>query len=437
MINYGKFVKPLIFSFLFFPLSLQSTPLDVPPRQSIGGRGVVINEIAWMGTEVERVESKNWWRYEWLELYNTTNWGIDISGWKIENASAKNKPLEIPTGEIPPKGLFLICKKEIKNCDFVTWALSLNNDYKENGKLILRDTLNNLIDQTLEPENKEWPAGSYKTWQTMERKNPQLEGSNSDNWQTSRNEGGTPRAKNSLVVEDFPSPAGPEIEPEPLVKQKSNEAVDIKPQQIIYPTGVVVNEILPSPEGSDKEEEWIEIFNQNNFEVDLSNWQIADTVGKTTTFTFLSGTKISPQGFLAISRPTTKITLNNDGDGLNLIQPDGKIIDSVIYEKASRGQSYNKIDSHWAWGNVLTPGSANVISKSVAEKKETATLEKEVKKEIKSERELAAIGEQFPEEKSNFFLILLIAPVIAIFSGIIILFLKNKLKAVDLRKKLE
>ena len=42
---------------------------------------VVINEIAWMGTEIEGVESKNWWRYEWLELYNNTNQDIDLEGW--------------------------------------------------------------------------------------------------------------------------------------------------------------------------------------------------------------------------------------------------------------------------------------------------------------------------------------------------------------------
>ena len=34
---------------------------------------VVINEIAWMGTPVEGVDTKQYWRYEWVELYNSTN----------------------------------------------------------------------------------------------------------------------------------------------------------------------------------------------------------------------------------------------------------------------------------------------------------------------------------------------------------------------------
>jgi len=219
-------------------------------------------------------------------------------------------------------------------------------------------------------------------------------------------------------------------EPEPKLLAQEG------PKPIIYPSAVVINEILPSPTGPDETEEWVEIFNQNNFEVDLSNWQITDALGKTTIFTFPTGTKIAPNGFLVFSRPTTKITLNNDGDGLNLIHPDGKIIDSVTYEKAPRAQSYNRIDSNWAWSNVLTPGSTNIIPKSVVETKETTTLEKEIeeaapkeerKEGIKPEQELAAIGKQIPEEKSNFFSILPIALALAIFSGIIILTIKKQI----------
>jgi len=29
---------------------------------------VVINEIAWMGTPVEGIDGKQWWRHEWIEL---------------------------------------------------------------------------------------------------------------------------------------------------------------------------------------------------------------------------------------------------------------------------------------------------------------------------------------------------------------------------------
>jgi len=183
-------LKIVVFLSLFFiTFAAQAAhPLDV-----------IINEVAWMGT----TDGAN---YEWIELYNTKEEKIDLSGWKIENAGAGNKTLEISTGEISPKEFFLICKKEIKNCDFITGTLSLHNEYEKNGKLILRDNLNNVLDQTPKPESKKWPAGDNSTKQTMERKKPQFEGSDPDDWQTSQNAGGTPKAKNSITVQAEPQP---------------------------------------------------------------------------------------------------------------------------------------------------------------------------------------------------------------------------------------
>lgn len=59
--------------------------------------------------------------------------------------------------------------------------------------------------------------------------------------------------------------------------------------------------------------------------------------------------------------------------------------------------------------------------------------EKETKEKLEEKKKLAAIGEQTPEKPS--FLPLLIALAIAIFSGIIILFLKRKMRSFDLSKK--
>jgi len=240
-----------------------------------------------------------------------------------------------------------------------------------------------------------------------------------------------------LLAQEEPKPIE-EPRPEPEPKEEVEVDVDVRRQhqQITYPSGIIINEILPNtPLGiRDEEGEYIEIFNQNNFEVDLSEWQIADIEGATKTYTFPKGIKISAKGFLVLSRPTTKITLNNDGDGLNLIQPDGKIIDSVSFEKAPRGESYNRTESGWAWSNILTPGSANITPAPVLEAGEIKPSEEKGKElfsekgveESLSRKELAAIGEQFPERPSNSFFILLTALAVAISSGIIILILKRK-----------
>ncbi len=204
----------------------------------------------------------------------------------------------------------------------------------------------------------------------------------------------------------------------------TDNSIALTANEIKAPSGIVINEILPSPEGPDEKEEWIEFFNQNDFEVILSGWQIRDTAGKTKTYTLSNKKTVPAKGFLVLLRPETKITLNNDSDGLDLVQPNGEIIDTVGYKKAPQGKSYNRTASGWVWSSALTPGKPNIVQTP-----QTQQLE-ENKKDKKG---LAAIKEQFPEKASLF--VLITALVAAIFSGAIILILKNKLRKFDLSKK--
>lgn len=216
-----------------------------------------------------------------------------------------------------------------------------------------------------------------------------------------------------------------------------------KPKPITYPFDIVINEILPSPEGPDAKEEWVEIFNQNSFEVSLSDWQLKDKIGSTSTFTFSKETEISAKGFLVFFRPTTKITLNNDGDEISLLQPDGKIINRVEFEKAPRGQSYNRTETGWLWSTVLTPEATNIISappstkeiESPKEEVQEISFQKEAEENL-SKKGLAAIGEQISSPSKSLY-VFLIALSLAFLSGVIILILKKRLKKVDFKEKLE
>ena len=130
-----------------------------------------------------------------------------------------------------------------------------------------------------------------------------------------------------------------------------------------YPTGVIINELLPNPSGPDETDEWIEIFNSNSIDIDLSGWQLQDKAGTITTYSIPQGTKILANNFLVFKRPTTQIMLNNDEDGLNLLTPDGKIIDSTNFTSAPLSQSYNKtLSGLWQWSTTLTPGAKNIIT---------------------------------------------------------------------------
>ncbi len=198
---------------------------------------------------------------------------------------------------------------------------------------------------------------------------------------------------------------------------------------VTYPSGVFINEILPNSEGADEENEFIEVYNSNNFDVDLGGWQIKDTKGTSTTFTITKSTKILANGFLVFKRPETKIMLNNDNDGLNLLTPDAKIVDSVTFTKAPLNQSYNKTSTGWAWSTTLTPEAKNIIAAVVA-KTSTKSLPK-AKKTDNNKIELATADLSLPVQAGGVaspWVLFFTALAITIISATLVLFIRIRFK---------
>ena len=94
-----------------------------------------------------RWKSKNWWRYEWLELYNNTNQAISLEGWKIELYQIElDWTLELEK-EIPANSLFLIVSSDKIASDANLNYSNLGGKFTNSGqKVILKDNLGNIID---------------------------------------------------------------------------------------------------------------------------------------------------------------------------------------------------------------------------------------------------------------------------------------------------
>ena len=218
--------------------------------------------------------------------------------------------------------------------------------------------------------------------------------------------------------------------PTPAISPNPTPSTQNPTPDITYPDGVIINEILPSPKGADETNEWIELYNKNNFDVDLQGWKIQDTEGTMTTYIFPENTKIPVNGYFVLKRTETKIILNNDRDSLNLIQPDEKIIDSVSYTNAKTNQSYNKTLSGWNWGKTLTPESVNITeqilpkSNKIANNIAVASLENSI-----NPVNLGSFDELNQEnlKNSNPWFLFLTALAITIISAIIILLLKFRI----------
>ncbi|MDO8264753.1 MAG: lamin tail domain-containing protein, partial [Candidatus Parcubacteria bacterium] len=255
----------------------------------------------------------------------------------------------------------------------------------------------------------------------MERRIYLNTGDNPGNWQTSLNSGGTPKTINKGRQEAAGKNETIEAETEennqPLIPE--NEIID-------YPLGILFNEILPSPEGEDAKEEWIEIINQNNFEVDISGWEITDGAGVPTAYRFPKNTFLAGNTLLLLYRPLTKITLNNEKDSLVFLHPDGTVADLVEYSQSPLGKSYSRSQNQWIWNNILTPGKDNIFPSSSVPIETPLKTEISLKENPAPNEKLLASAALPISNKAG--LILIIALTTAIFFGIIALLIRKKLK---------
>ncbi|MFH0739524.1 MAG: DUF1566 domain-containing protein [bacterium] len=171
---------------------------------------VVINEIAWMGTQASAND-------EWIELYNNTDQEINLTGWKIFGIGAS--PVSL-TGKIPSRGFYLLERtssttvSDIVEDQIYTGALSNSGE-----KLELKDSQGNVIDDV--DCSAGWFAGDNSATtsrKTMERKSPVISGSSQTNWASNNvttingldaNNNlilGTPKAQNSILENLAPEP---------------------------------------------------------------------------------------------------------------------------------------------------------------------------------------------------------------------------------------
>lgn len=128
---------------------------------------------------------------------------------------------------------------------------------------------------------------------------------------------------------------------------------------------VIINEILPNPNGADKDGEWIEVKNIGENKINLLNWKIDDEEEGSNFYVFDSDLWIGSKDFYILDRENSGIALNNSGDLVRLFNNLGNLSDEVKYEKSVEGKSYSRGQNNkFFWTDILTPGQENIISVS-------------------------------------------------------------------------
>ena len=194
---------------LLLVLVLLSSLVSLPILCAAASPGdVVINEIAWMGTQASTAD-------EWIELYNNTDAPIDLISWLL--SAADGYPSIFLSGTIPANGFFLLERANddtvsdiqadgVYGTGYYTWALS------NNGELLsLKDEVGTMIDEV--DCSAAWFSGEASpSYITMERVDPLSSGDAADKWNSNNPSiaqtgldaaggliNGTPKARNSAT----------------------------------------------------------------------------------------------------------------------------------------------------------------------------------------------------------------------------------------------
>jgi hypothetical protein len=120
---------------------------------------------------------------------------------------------------------------------------------------------------------------------------------------------------------------------------------------------IMISEILPNPIGSDQEE-WLEIHNDQP-DISLVGYTISDEKNKYE----LPDIIIKAGEYLILKKDESKITLNNDQETIKLMYED-EIKQTIEYQTAKEGNSYNYSPAGWQWSSSPSPGQANIIQLS-------------------------------------------------------------------------
>ncbi|MBI3458652.1 lamin tail domain-containing protein [Candidatus Azambacteria bacterium] len=405
--------------------------LFIPFLTFAGNSGeVVFNEIAWMGTKANSSD-------EWLELYNNTANEIDLTGWKIYGEGGKTLIISLKK-RISPLGYYLIERtddnsiKDILADDYGSFG---GNGLSNKGEyLVLKDNLGHIINQI--DFSAGWPAGSASPdYQSMERG---ANGSWQSNNGVTKNgidaKGnlimGTPRSLNSsyqvsisakvsdltkqvepvsqvqpvvntstpvqpvivpsqpiipvpaqVLVQDSPVLSSVTIPPQSMINNPTQTSIPVQ-LPAISPTltlendlkNLFISEIMPNPNGADKNNEWIEIYNGSDNLIDLSLFYLINGSGKI--FTIPNGEKLASKGFLLLSSSRTKISLNNRKDNLKLFTPKlqgNLLLSEVSYLNIKEGSSLVRNSlGQYEETKIPTPGLANIFEKEKINKHDSS-----------------------------------------------------------------
>ncbi len=179
------------------------------------------------------------------------------------------------------------------------------------------------------------------------------------------------------------------------------------------PVTLYITEFLPNPQGNDSGQEFVELYNYGNEEINLEGFILE--IGKKKIK--LQGI-IEPKEYFVITNKDYNFYIRNQGETLILYYKDQKIFSINYQGRAPEGKSFSRFENSWQFTQP-TPGSENILILENNQQK----FEEKFDKEEKIPFDLANIQKPAKIENLNniviilgFLIFILILSVFIVFS---------------------
>ncbi|OGB74196.1 hypothetical protein A2V68_00235 [candidate division Kazan bacterium RBG_13_50_9] len=133
-------------------------------------------------------------------------------------------------------------------------------------------------------------------------------------------------------------------------------------EDVTYSDKIAISEVYPRPDTSSNDE-FIELHNTGTASINLKGWRLDDQhPGGSAEYTIGQDLIIEAGRYLSLNKPETHISLNDSGDYVRLIQPDGNVLrETPNYGSAIKGRSYAFIGNQWQRTARVTRNQANIL----------------------------------------------------------------------------
>ncbi len=243
---------------------------------------------------------------EWVEIYNDNNFTVNVVDWYIDDLDdSGGSPLKF-SGIIPAHSYFV---QDISSSLF-------NNDAD-----IARLLDENMIEVSFFSYSKNniglsWGTSGDILLQIFCQQSPTKNTNNAD----------CIEATPTLTLTPTKTPTSTKT---PTLTQTPTQAYETI-------SGIFITEIFPRTD-TDHPKEWVEIYNDNRFAVNLREWHLGDSSDREMQMFTVD---IDPYKYGVIELSSSR--LNNDGDTVYLMDPNQNVVDEFAYTSSEVSTSWGR-----------------------------------------------------------------------------------------------